>query len=60
MSDDIEKTHLTPGRIRFCPLCGQGLERRAVPPDGKLEMVCTGCDFIYYLSPKVVAGTVPA
>jgi ADP-ribose pyrophosphatase YjhB (NUDIX family) len=22
-------------------------------------MVCTGCDFIYYLSPKVVAGTVP-
>ena len=59
MSDDIEKTHLTPGRIRFCPLCGQGLERRAIPPDGRPEMVCTGCDFIYYLSPKVVAGTVP-
>jgi ADP-ribose pyrophosphatase YjhB (NUDIX family) len=59
MSDDIEKTHLTPGRIRFCPLCGHGLERRAVPPDGRPEMVCTGCDFIYYLSPKVVAGTVP-
>src|SRR6185436_14116361 len=39
MSDDIEKTHLTPGRIRFCPLCGQGLERRAVPPDGRPEMV---------------------
>ena len=60
MSDDIEKTHLTPGRIRFCPLCGQGLERRPIPPDGRPEMVCTGCDFIYYLSPKVVAGTIPS
>jgi 8-oxo-dGTP diphosphatase len=59
MSDPIEKTHLTPTRIRFCPLCGHGLERRPIPPDGKPEMVCAACDFIYYLSPKVVAGAVP-
>jgi ADP-ribose pyrophosphatase YjhB (NUDIX family) len=60
MSDDAASTHLTPERIRFCPLCGHRLERRPVPPDRKHEMVCTGCDFIYYLSQKVVAGTIPA
>jgi ADP-ribose pyrophosphatase YjhB (NUDIX family) len=50
---------LTPDRIRFCPLCGAGLHRRPVPPEDKLEMVCAGCSFVYYLSQKVVAGTIP-
>jgi len=31
---------LSPQSIRFCPLCGGGLERREVPPEGKREMVC--------------------
>jgi ADP-ribose pyrophosphatase YjhB (NUDIX family) len=52
--------HLTPERVRFCPLCGGGVERRAVPPEGKIELVCAGCGFVYYLSQKVVAGTIPA
>lgn len=60
MSDGLHSAHLTPERIRFCPLCGHGLERRVVPPDGKPESVCTGCDFIYYLSHKVVAGAIPS
>ena len=59
MSDRAPSTHLTPDSIRFCPLCGHGLERRLVPHDDKPQMVCTGCDFIYYLSHKVVAGTIP-
>ena len=49
---------LTPDRLRFCPLCGGGLERRPIPPDGKIELVCAGCSFVYYLSQKVVAGTI--
>jgi mutator protein MutT len=50
---------LTPDQVRFCPLCGAGLARRPIPPEGKLEMVCSGCDFVYYLSQKVVAGAIP-
>ena len=50
--------HLSPETIRFCPLCGTGLERRAVGPDRRLEMVCGGCEFIFYLNQKVVAGTI--
>ena len=49
---------LTPDTIRFCPLCGTGLERRPVGPDRRPEMVCEGCDFVYYLDQKVVAGTI--
>jgi ADP-ribose pyrophosphatase YjhB (NUDIX family) len=51
--------HLTPETIRFCPLCGTGLERQATGPDRRLEMVCPGCEFIFYLDQKVVAGTIP-
>jgi len=51
--------HLAPEHIRFCPLCGGPIERRPIPPEGKPEMVCTGCSFVYYLSQKVVAGTIP-
>jgi len=51
---------LTPDRVRFCPLCGAGLERRPVGPEQRLEQVCPGCEFVYYLGQKVVAATIPA
>lgn len=50
---------LTPETVRFCPLCGGGLARSSVPPENKLELVCDGCAFVYYLDHKVVAGTIP-
>jgi ADP-ribose pyrophosphatase YjhB (NUDIX family) len=59
MSDSHLHHQLSPQNIRFCPLCGGALERRAVPPEGKREMVCAGCSFIYYLNHKVVAATIP-
>jgi mutator protein MutT len=59
MSDSHLHHQLSPQSIRFCPLCGGALERRAVPPEGKHEMVCAGCSFIFYLNHKVVAATIP-
>lgn len=59
MSAEPSIHHLTPERIRFCPLCGSRLERRPLPPVGKPEMICSGCGFVYFLSQKVVAGTIP-
>jgi mutator protein MutT len=58
MSAEPSYRSLTPEGIRFCPLCGAGLERRRVGPDQKAEMVCSGCGFVYYLGQKVVAGTI--
>jgi ADP-ribose pyrophosphatase YjhB (NUDIX family) len=50
---------LRPERVRFCPLCGAGLARRPVGADGRVEPVCERCRFVFYLPPKVVAGTLP-
>jgi 8-oxo-dGTP diphosphatase len=43
---------------RFCPKCGGGLERRLVKNGEPERLVCARCAFIFYLDPKVVAGTV--
>lgn len=50
---------LTPATARFCPLCGAGLVREPVPPDGREQPVCPRCRFVFYLNPKLVAGTIP-
>jgi ADP-ribose pyrophosphatase YjhB (NUDIX family) len=50
---------LAPSTIRFCPLCAVPLEREAVPPDQREQAVCPACRFVFYLNPKVVAGTIP-
>ena len=48
---------LRPETVRYCPICGSRLMRQSVPPDQKKQMVCQGCDFVYYLNPKLVATT---
>ena len=50
---------LAPHTIRFCPLCAGALGRAPVPPDQREQAVCPGCEFVFYLNPKVVAGTIP-
>lgn len=50
---------LSPGTIRFCPLCGAPLRREAVPPDQREQAVCSRCRFVFYLNPKLVAATIP-
>lgn len=43
---------------RFCPRCGQPLEVRQLRAGDRPRLVCTGCDFVFYLDPKVAVGTV--
>ena len=58
MSDDLHRV-LSPATIRFCPLCAAPLGRAPVPPDQREQAVCSACGFVFYLNPKVVAGTIP-
>ena len=58
MTDDPLRV-LAPGTIRFCPLCAGSLSRAPVPPDFREQAVCAACGFVFYLNPKVVAGTIP-
>lgn len=43
---------------RFCPRCGGHLEKRKVKAIEPERLVCQKCSFIFYLDPKVVAGTI--
>lgn len=51
--------HIAPQTIRFCPLCGADLAPKPIEAGKHPEMVCTGCEFIFYMTQKVVAGTIP-
>ena len=42
----------------FCPVCGGELDISIPKPDEPSRLICGGCDFIFYLDPKVVACTI--
>lgn len=48
-----------PQALAFCPMCGAGLVRQVVLPDSREHPVCPRCEFVYYVHPKLVAGTLP-
>ena len=41
--------------FRFCPVCGAGLKSSRLKEHEPARLVCEGCDFIFYLDPKLVA-----
>ena len=55
-----DRPHLSgESQLKFCPLCGAPLENRYLKEEGHTRKVCSGCGYIFYLNPKVVAGVVP-
>ncbi len=42
----------------FCPKCGHALESRALKASEPPRLVCTSCAFVFYMDPKVAAGTI--
>ncbi|HEY2988214.1 MAG TPA: NUDIX hydrolase [Candidatus Binatia bacterium] len=58
MAHEKEHGHVHgPMEYRFCPRCGGQLGRRLMKSGEPQRLVCGGCSFIFYLDPKVVAGT---
>ena len=43
---------------RFCPVCGARLEPRLLKAGEPERLVCTSCDFVFYLDPKLAVGTI--
>ena len=44
--------------FRFCPVCGNPLEARLLKAGEPERLVCTGCEFVFYLDPKLAVGTI--
>jgi len=47
------------GWAKFCPRCGCSLEERYLEEEQHVRKICSGCSFVFYLNPKLVAGAVP-
>jgi len=45
--------------MKFCSLCGSPTQERVPEGDTRLRAVCSRCDAIHYVNPKMVLGTVP-
>ncbi len=43
---------------RFCPRCGHALTARCLKPGEPNRLCCNGCEFVFYLDPKLAAGVV--
>ncbi len=43
---------------RFCPKCGGAFENRRLKEFEPERLVCSQCEFVFYLNPKVAAGAV--
>lgn len=43
---------------RHCPICGGVLEARLLKAGEPKRLVCTACEFVFYLDPKVAVGTI--
>ena len=44
--------------FQFCPVCGGRLESAKLKENEPARLVCSDCDFIFYLDPKLVASSV--
>ena len=43
---------------RYCPACGGQLEGRVLKSGDPERLVCVGCEFVFYMDPKVAVGTI--
>jgi ADP-ribose pyrophosphatase YjhB (NUDIX family) len=42
----------------FCPKCGGKLDSRILKPSEPPRLVCTQCQFVFFLDPKIAAGAI--
>jgi 8-oxo-dGTP diphosphatase len=44
--------------LRYCPVCGGKLHSKTLKPEEPDRLVCSKCEFVFYLDPKVVACSI--
>ncbi len=49
---------MTDPGYRFCPKCGGTLDSRVIKSGEPARLVCRGCQFVFFLDPKVATGVV--
>jgi ADP-ribose pyrophosphatase YjhB (NUDIX family) len=58
MSEHLHHPHAANADFAFCPKCGADLEPRTLKAGEPPRLVCTACDFVFFLDPKVATGCI--
>jgi ADP-ribose pyrophosphatase YjhB (NUDIX family) len=58
MADFALHPHDDAHTFRFCPRCGGAFERRLLKAGEPERLVCTQCEYVFYLDPKIAVGTI--
>lgn len=45
--------------MKFCSSCGGGIEHRIPAGDDRERFVCSSCEHIHYVNPRVIVGCLP-
>lgn len=45
--------------MKFCSECAHPIEQRIPAGDNRLRAVCSHCETIHYVNPRIIAGTLP-
>lgn len=46
-------------KFLYCPCCGTPLSQKIPEGDSRLRQICPKCNFIHYINPIPVCGTIP-
>lgn len=45
--------------MNFCSACGASVAYKVPMEDNRLRAVCTSCEVVHYINPKIVLGSLP-
>ncbi|MFT7287828.1 MAG: ADP-ribose pyrophosphatase YjhB (NUDIX family) [Halieaceae bacterium] len=45
--------------MKYCSVCGGGIQLRVPPGDDRDRFICSDCDHIHYVNPRVIVGCLP-
>ncbi|HBO13082.1 MAG TPA: NUDIX hydrolase, partial [Halieaceae bacterium] len=45
--------------MKFCSDCGAAVDFRIPPGDDRERFVCTACETIHYINPRLIVGCLP-
>lgn len=50
--------YVNPRNFKYCPRCGENLSEKFVENEGTERLVCSHCNFIFYINPTPAAAVI--
>lgn len=50
--------YVNPRNFKFCPKCGENLTEKFIETEGTERLVCSECNFVYYINPTPAVAVI--